>query len=94
MGRPKTITFAMAEFSAEALRRFREKQKTDPTWQPTESQARVVKLLAEAEVILQKRKPVKGDEEESSSAGMSVEELEQSTIDKPTNPPAEAEDDA
>lgn len=93
MGRPKTINFALAEFCVEALKRFRQKQKDDPAWVPNESQARVLKLLAETQVIIQRRKPEEGDEESNSNgSGMSIEQLEMSTLEnKP--PPASNHDD-
>lgn len=82
MPRLKTINGAFAEFCVESLRRFRAAQKKDPEWQPTESQARVLKLMAESQVILQRRKEV--DEElEDGKSGMTLTELEAVTAGEP-----------
>lgn len=90
MGRPKTINYALAEFCVEALKRFRQMQKADPKWVPNESQARVLKILAETQVIIQRRKPEEGDEpSDSDGSGMSIEQLEMSTLE---NKPPQATD--
>jgi hypothetical protein len=94
MGRPKTINAMVAEIAVEAVRRVKEKMADEPTYRLTESDAKVIKTLAEAQVVLQKRRPGEDDgEDEDSGPTMSIEELERHTVGEPEKP-REAADDA
>ena len=94
MGRPKTINALVAEIAVEAVRRVKEKMLDDPAYRLSESDAKVIKTLAEAQVVLQKRRPGEdGEEDENTGPTMSIEELEQHTVGEPKKP-REAADDA
>lgn len=95
MGRPKTINTLVLEIAVEAVRRIKLQQLADPKFLLSERDAKVIKTLSEAQVILQRRKPDASGPEEDDGKGMSIEELEQQTAEKPATPsPAhEGEDD-
>lgn len=94
MGRPLSINLAVGRFAAITMKRLLERQQRDPDFIPTEGQARVVKILAEAQAILQKRKPEDEEQEEEPGKGgrMTLGQLEEMTADKPEQPPVEGED--
>jgi hypothetical protein len=95
MGRPKSITRHVQDISVEAVRRVRLRMAENPAYQLTERDAKVIKTLAEAQVILQKRHDEKDEDEEGEDGpGMSIEELEASTAaPAPVKPTAEEHDD-
>lgn len=93
MGRPKTINAHVAEIAVEAARRIKVKQADDPTYMLTERDAKVLKTLAEAQVVLQKRRPEEGGDESDAASGMSIEELERATETEPEKPTTESTDD-
>jgi len=95
MGRPKTINAHVAEIAAEAVARIKRKMADQPAYELTERDAKVIKTLAEAQVVLQKRRPGEdGEEDKDTGPSMSIEELERHTAGQPEKPPAEAEHDA
>lgn len=96
MGRSRTINHTLGEIAAEHCKRILARQRTDPTFKLSESDAKVLKVLAEAQVILQRRKPEDGDGVDGDVAGgMTIEELERHTSGQPEKPPSQdADDDA
>lgn len=96
MGRPKTINRILGDIQVEHVRRIRIRQAADPAYLLPEEDAKVLKLLAETQVALQKRRPEgdDDDEEDDDSNPMSVEELEAATAAPArAKPPAEEHDD-
>jgi hypothetical protein len=89
MGRPKTINVVLAEVSAEHVGRIRQKLRDDPAFVLTEGHAKVLKTLAETQLIIQRRKPEGTDgEEESTGPAMTIEELERLKAEELKAPPA------
>lgn len=83
MGRPRTINSVLAEVSAEAVGRLHRRLKADPDMMLTEGQARVLKTLAETQVIIQRRKP---EDEDEPTDGMTLDELEEATAEDANAP--------
>lgn len=82
MGRPRSITIAVARVSAKVMERIEQAMELDPKLTPTEAQAKVIVLLAKAQAILRTNKSMPGDDdderpEEQVKAG--IESLEQET---------------
>lgn len=82
MGRPRSITIAVARVSAKVMERIEQAMEMDQKLIPTEAQAKVIVLLAKAQAILRTNKSMPGDDdderpEEQVKAG--IESLEQET---------------
>lgn len=79
MGRPRKITFVIADFCGKAMDRLLLRMADDPKWVPAEADMKVVKMMAETQVIIAKAQEKGGGKEEVEPSGMTVEELEQYT---------------
>lgn len=82
MGRPRSITIAVARVSAKVMERIEEAMRRDPAHIPSEAQAKVILILAKAQATLRTNKPMPGEEdderpEEQVKAG--IDSLEEET---------------
>lgn len=97
MGRPRTINRLVGDIAVEHVRRVRLRQAASPEYMLSEEDARALKVLAETQVTLQKRRPEEEDDDETPEGPeMSIEELEASRVaplGAPT-PTEEPDDDA
>lgn len=62
MGRPQTMNAAYGDFMKQVMERIN-RRLLDPKYIPSEGDMRVMKLMAETQVILQKGKPLDEDAE-------------------------------